>query len=126
MLLYSKGNTSIKFPLTKASGDILIDIKELQSISANTDDVILTRHVQERVMEREVSKDDLFNVISTGEIIEQYPNDFPYPSCLILGYDVNGSPLHIVVGLGKNKLWLVTVYIPYSDEWEEDLKTRKG
>ena len=104
----------------------MIDIKELQAISANTDDVILTCHVLDRIRERAVEQDDLFNVIFTGEIIEQYPNDYPYPSCLILGNDLNERPLHIVCGLGKNKVWLVTVYIPNLDEWEDDLKTRKG
>ncbi len=104
----------------------MIDIKDLQALALNTDNVVLTRHVFERIQEREVERDDLFSVISTGEIIEQYPNDYPFPSCLILGNDLNDCPLHIVCGLGKNKVWVITAYIPNLDEWEDDLKTRKG
>lgn len=103
----------------------MIDLKDLQAIAVNTDDVILTQHVLERIRERQVERDDLFNIIMSGEIIEQYPNDFPFPSCLILGNSIEGDPLHIVCGLGKNKVWVVTVYIPDLDEWETDLKTRK-
>ncbi len=106
--------------------NFLIDIKDLRDLAANTDDVILTHHVLQRIRERQVERDDLFNVILNGEIIEQYPNDYPFPSCLILGNSINGAPLHIVCGLGKNKVWVVTVYIPDFDEWEMDLKTRKG
>ena len=109
----------------EAGSDILIDIKDLQAIAANTDDVIFTQHVLERIRQREVKKDDLFNIIMNGEIIEQYPSDFPFPSCLILGDSINGNPLHIVCGFGKNKVWVVTVYIPSPDEWQPDLKTRK-
>lgn len=103
----------------------MIDIKVLQMISSNTDDVIFTNHVLERIRQREVTKRDLLNVIKTGEIIEQYPNDYPFPSCLILGIAENHNPLHIVCGLGKNKVWVVTVYIPDTEEWEDDLKTRR-
>ena len=103
----------------------MIDLKDLQAIAVNTDDVILTQHVLERIRERQVEKDDLFNIIMNGEIIEQYPNDYPFPSCLILGNSIAGDPLHIVCGLGKNKVWVINVYIPDLDEWETDLKTRK-
>lgn len=103
----------------------MIDIKELQAIAVNEDNVVFTEHVLDRIRQREVSKLDLLNVIKTGEIIEQYPNDYPFPSCLILGVGENGDPLHIVCGFGKNKVWGVTVYIPDENEWEEDLKTRR-
>ncbi len=104
----------------------MIDIKELQALCADPDNVILTHHVLERIRQREIERDDLFNVVSTGKIIEQYPNDYPFPSCLILGNSLNGSPLHLVCGSAKNKVWFVTVYFPDPDEWEDDLKTRRG
>lgn len=39
--------------------------------------------------------------IVNGEIIEEYPNDYPFPSCLILGITIKCRYLHIVVGKGK-------------------------
>ncbi|WP_349238287.1 DUF4258 domain-containing protein, partial [Methanoculleus sp. 7T] len=36
------------------------------------------------MFERNVSTDDLFLVIRTGEIIESYPEDEPCPSLLML------------------------------------------
>lgn len=103
----------------------MIDIKLLQMLALNTDNVVFTEHVLDRIRQREVTKSDLLNVIKTGEIIEQYPDDYPFPSCLILGLSENFSPLHIVCGFGKNKVWVVTVYIPDEEQWEDDLKTRR-
>ena len=36
--------------------------------------------------QRNISVSDVQKVIDTGEIIEDYPNDFPYPSKLQLGF----------------------------------------
>jgi len=62
----------------------------------------------------------------TGEIIEEYPTDYPYPSCLILGYTVDDKYLHAVVGVGKEILWLITAYYPNNETWEQSFKTRKA
>ena len=45
-------------------------------------------HCFERMQERDISRADVKNCILNGEIIEDYPNDFPYPSCLIFGYTI--------------------------------------
>ena len=38
------------------------------------------------MQERDISRADVKNGIATGEIIEDYPEDYPNPSCLIFGY----------------------------------------
>lgn len=61
-----------------------------------------------------------------GEIIENYPDDFPHPSCLIYGYTINDrSVIHVVVSCNGENVGIITVYFPDSDEFENDLKTRK-
>ena len=54
-----------------------------------------------------------------GEIIEDYPNDFPHPSCLILGYLDNGDPVHAVWAYNRRseEAILVTVYLPNPELW---------
>ena len=37
------------------------------------------RHALERMMEREISRDIVKKVLSSGEIIEDYPDDKPTP-----------------------------------------------
>ena len=65
------------------------------------------------------------NAINNGDIIEQYPDDFPFPSCLILGLSVQNTYIHIVVSMDEDKIYLITAYIPKSDKWETDFETRK-
>ena len=42
-------------------------------------------HAIQRMFERSVTRADVREVLATGEVIEQYPDDTPYPSRLILG-----------------------------------------
>ena len=35
--------------------------------------------------------------VNNGEIIEQYPEDFPFPSCLILGKTYSNQWIHLVM-----------------------------
>ena len=63
--------------------------------------------------------------IATGEIIEDYPEDYPNPSCLIFGYNVNGRILHIVAGCDNINIYIITAYYPDTKKFENDLKTRR-
>jgi len=69
--------------------------------------------------------DDVITALTNGEIIEQYPADYPFPSCLVLGYTEAGLALHIVCGSNGVELWLVTAYIPNPAEWSKDFRQRR-
>lgn len=84
-----------------------------------------TAHVLSRLQERGIFRTDVRNAILRGEIIEQYPTDYPHPSCLLLGPAVNGTALHVVCGVSIESVFIVTAYIPTTDKFEPDLKTRK-
>ncbi len=84
-----------------------------------------TGHALKRLMQRGISQADVIRAIQAGEIIEQYPDDYPYPSCLLLGADAAGDALHVCCGRGPGEIWMITAYRPNLDEWENDLKTRK-
>jgi hypothetical protein len=84
-----------------------------------------TNHLMERLFQRSIGTDDVVHAMTHGEIIEQYLTDYPFPSCLLLGPALDGSPLHIVCGSNGDELWLVTTYRPRLDEWTGDFKTRK-
>ena len=65
-------------------------------------------------------------LLEQGEIIEDYLDDFPYPSKLIFRL-VNNRPLHAVVAWSKENLTaiIVTLYEVDSEHFEPDFKTRK-
>ena len=102
----------------------MIDIAEIK-VLCNKRALRWTNHVLVRLLQRGIKTDDVVHAIQNGEIIEQYPADYPYPSCLVLGIALNNNYIHVVCGLGSDKLWIITAYYPSADEWTNDLKTRK-
>ena len=88
--------------------------------------VLFRVHALQRMFERRISVDDVYAVIARGEVIEDYPDDRPYPSRLVLGW-IGARPLHTVVAdnLSENELIVITVYEPDSEVWEADFKRRK-
>ena len=84
-----------------------------------------TTHCVEKMGERDIARADVIKCISDGEIIEDYPDDYPHPSCLIYGKDNSGRAIHVVVGFDEELLYIVTAYIPNIIKFEEDLKTRR-
>ena len=56
--------------------------------------VRITDHADEEARADGVPIDEALKGVAAGEIIEQYPDDKPYPSCLI--YSESEGPLHSV------------------------------
>ena len=99
-------------------------IEDFRKINMS-ENIVISLHGQLRLNERNITVDDVMNAIDNGEIIEQYPDDFPFPSCLILGLSINDVYIHIVVSMNDGKIYLITAYVPNTDKWEADLKNRK-
>lgn len=62
------------------------------------------------------------------QVIEDYPaSPRALPDCLVLGWTPAGEPFHAVVAIDvdKDRIFIITVYKPASDEWEYDWRTRK-
>ena len=74
----------------------------------------------------EIDEPQLIHATSGGEIIEDYPDAFPCPACLVLGRMPEGIPIHAVWAFDTGKCYaiLVTVYRPEPERWTADLKTR--
>ena len=87
--------------------------------------VIWTKHCLNRINQRDILILDIKTAISNGKIIEYYYDDYPYPSCLIVGKNINGNIIHIVCGIHNNLVYIITAYYPDSNEWEEDMKIRR-
>lgn len=88
------------------------------------DTIQVTQHALFRCKERNIKLDDIEDCILHGKIIEEYPEDYPYPSALICSVD-GEEALHIIAGLGENELWIVTAYHPDPDKWNDDFTARK-
>lgn len=103
----------------------IITINRLRKLCCELENIEITRHLHIRFQERGIHIRDIIDDINYDTIIEEYPNDYPYPSCLVLGHTLNNAFLHVVCGVSKTKLWVITGYYPSEDKWESDYKTRR-
>ena len=58
--------------------------------------VLITDHADEEAQTDDLSFDEVYFSVVHGEIIEEYPEDQPYPSCLVYGDTFGGEPVHSV------------------------------
>ena len=101
-----------------------LSIEHLRSICSKQN-IEITIHAAKRLEQRGILLNDIINCINSGEIIEQYPSDYPYPSCLILGLTVENRHLHVVIGSDEEIIWIITAYYPDTHKWNNDVKTRR-
>jgi uncharacterized protein DUF4258 len=96
----------------------------VQSIRENR--VRITDHADEEAHADDLSLDEVFSSIPGGEIIEDYPDDKPFPSCLIFGTTFRGNPIHSVWAYNPENRWavLITVYRPDPKRWD-NWRTRR-
>ena len=102
----------------------MLDLNKLREYYRQ-EKVIITIHAQERLRQRGIKAKEVRNCVMTGEIIEQYPDDFPFPSCLIFGKTINGKILHVVASDEGTGSRIITAYFPDNIKFEDDLKTRR-
>ena len=101
----------------------MIDLETIQSyFAAGT--VFVTEHAVERFKQRGIFIRDVKAAIFSGVIIEQYPEDFPFPSCLVCGTTTRDLVLHVVISDEGSSSRIITAYYPDSDRWSGDFKTR--
>ncbi len=75
--------------------------------------------------DRMISTSEIRSVVEKGELIEDYPEDARGHSCLLLGFGDEKRPLHVVCAPKEDYLAIITAYLPYSDQWEDNYRKRK-
>ena len=88
-----------------------------QAIQANR--VRITDHADDEAQADRLTIEEIRRSVFHGEIIEDYPGDRPYPSCLIHGETFGGEPVHTVWAYNEQSQWavLITVYRPDPNRW---------
>lgn len=89
--------------------------------------VRITDHADEEAEADQLTFDEVYFSVFHGEIIEDYPNDKPYASCLIYGQTFGDDPVHSVWAYNEVNQWavLITVYRPDPKRWINWRERRK-
>jgi len=95
-----------------------MNIKSIIS-AINKGKIRISEHADEEAQVDDLTFDQIYFSVFHGEIIESYPSDKPYPSCLIFGKSFSGNPIHSVWAYNEENQWavLVTVYRPDPNRW---------
>lgn len=64
------------------------------------------------MVERAITRDGVLQALLEGDVIEDYPDAHPFPSCLMLSS--GARPLHVVVAFDAalETVFVVTAYDP--------------
>lgn len=83
--------------------------------------ILYTRHARKEMINEPYGRirEEVFEAVLNGEIIEDYHNDKPYSSVLIFGKTKNDRPLHVVCSYceEENLAIVITVYHPDPNLW---------
>jgi hypothetical protein len=84
-----------------------------------------SRHAFRRVVERNISEQEIREAGAKAEVVENYPDDKYSPSALLLGFTEAGRALHFQVSFAESDLTkIITIYEPDPKEWMEHRKRR--
>ena len=83
-------------------------------------------HAVKRMFERSVSAKKVSQALVYGETIEDYSQEMPEPSRLILGFQ-GKRPFHVVASENPitGERTVITVYIPNTGKWKKDFRSRR-
>ncbi|MCI0439320.1 MAG: DUF4258 domain-containing protein [Chloroflexi bacterium] len=81
--------------------------------------VRITRHALHEAQADGLRIDEIYFSVLRGEIIAEYLDDKPFPSCLIYGQTFDGEHIHTVWGYNESSQHaiLITVYRPDPGRW---------
>jgi hypothetical protein len=82
--------------------------------AVNYNRIRITDHADEEAQNDKLAYNDIFFSVLHGEVIKDYPDDKPFPSCLIFGFSKRKDPIHSVWAFNSENNWavLITVYRP--------------
>ncbi len=88
--------------------------------------IVFKRHALHRMAERDINEDAVRLVLASGKIIEEYLDDKPYASRLIIGFS-GSRPIHVVAAdnVIDGETYILTVYEPSIFEWDDNYSRRK-
>ena len=87
--------------------------------------VVFSGHAVQRMFSRKITKEEVKIAIEQGNKIEDYADDTPFPSCLIMDF-INNRPLHVVCSTDESTqtIYIITVYIPDPERWDNNFSRR--
>lgn len=91
-------------------------------------DVRVSEHGFDALSDDRISVRDAIRGIGNAVVVEEYPPLGRGPAILVLEYDSNDQPIHVVWGIPRghdSPAVLVTAYRPHPAQWQEGFTQRR-
>ncbi len=85
-----------------------LDVEALRK-AVGENQYFITAHAKERMGARLVSDDEVKRVVTTGDVIEHYPNDQPFPKALFMAH-IGSDPLYVSCSFDGTNGYIITVH----------------
>jgi len=96
--------------------------------STDGSQVYWSRHAITEMVQDQLTRPEVETALQDCDVIEDYPATHrPLPDCLVLGQLPSTHPIHAVIAIdqARDRIFVVTVYRPSAERWEDDWRTRK-
>ncbi len=113
--------------MNKIAKILFIHQKAHEHIPALNERIMWSFHAVSKLRVEGLRKSLVENALKDCVLVEDYlPVGRPLPDCLVLGF-INEGPIHVVVALDEDfeRIFIVTVYRPSAERWEDGWKKRK-
>ncbi|MBN1483927.1 MAG: DUF4258 domain-containing protein [Chloroflexia bacterium] len=79
--------------------------------------VKISLHAVQEALAEEITRGEIESAMRDAQFLEDYPDWWLGPSCLILGRTERGRSLHLVVSYSGLPVTIITVYEPRPPKW---------
>lgn len=85
---------------------------------------LLRQHVRQRMVERGVTEEDIEQVVTKGDVVEQQPRSKPFPKAVFMAF-VRGDPLYVAAAFDGDWTHIITVHWYDPTKWVTPWERRK-
>jgi len=86
-------------------------------VHARAETLRVTLHARDAMRDEAITLDEVLEAMTTGQILEDYPDHRRGACCLLGGQTRGGRPVHLVCTSTQPVLVLITVYEPQPPKW---------
>ncbi len=104
----------------------LLDLSIIQQ-AARDGRITWRYHALRRARERGITREQAIRVLTEGAIIEQRPDDTPYPMCLMMAMVEEKRPLYVALRYDEvdDRMYVITIHWLDPDKWEDPWTRRR-